>query len=125
MKSDRIVARAFVNRLMAALGGFAHVTADLEHQRDGRNHANSREDEADGTPLPGIQVISRQKGEPRPKERTGSSHQHQFGNRQNCGLHAPDSRRPWPLRLFRQPVGEWKSPWFRSENLIPAFCTSW
>jgi hypothetical protein len=65
---------------MAALGGFEHVTANLKHQWDGRNHANSREDEADGAPLPGIQVISGQKGEPRPKERTGSGHQHQFGN---------------------------------------------
>ena len=86
---------------MAALGGFAHVTANLKHQWDGRNHANSREDEADGAPLPGIQVISGQKGEPRPKERTGSGHQHQFGNRQNCSLHDLDSRRPWRLRLFR------------------------
>ena len=89
-----MVGRAFVNRFVVALGGFAHVTANLKHQRDGRNHANSREDEADGTPLPGIQVISDQKGEPRPKERTGSGHQHQLGNRQNCSLHDPDSRRP-------------------------------
>ena len=103
-----MVGRAFVNRFVVALGGFAHVTANLKHQRHGRNHANSREDEADGTPLPGIQVISGQKGEPRPKERTGSGHQHQLGNRQNCSLHDPDSRRPWRLRLFRRAGGRMK-----------------
>ena len=81
--------------------------------------------EADGTPLPGIQVISGQKGEPRSKERTGSGHQHQLGNRQNCSLDDPESRRPWRLRLFRWTAGSMKVPWFRSENLIPAFCTSW
>ena len=57
-----MVGRAFVSRFVVALGDFAHVTANLKHQRDGRNHANSREGEADGTPLPGIQVISDQKG---------------------------------------------------------------
>jgi hypothetical protein len=77
------------------------VTANLKRQRDGRNHTNRREDEADDTPLPGIQVISGQKGEPGPKECTGSGYQHQLGNRQNCSLHDPDSRRPWRLRLFR------------------------
>ena len=96
-----MVGHAFVNRFVVALGRFAHVTANLKHQWDSRNHANSREDKADGAPLPGIQVISGQKAQPRPKERTGSGHQHQLGNRQNCSLHDPDSRRPWRLRLFR------------------------
>ena len=93
-----MVGRDFVNR---PLGGIAHVTANLKRQRDGRNHANRREDEANGTPLPSVQVISGQKCEPRPKERTGPGYQHQLGNRQNCSLHDPDSRRPWRLRLFR------------------------
>ena len=96
-----MIGRAFVSRFVVALGGIAHVTANLEQQGDGRNHANSREDEADGTPLPGIQMVSDQKGEPSPKERTGASHQHQLGNRQNCSLHDPDSRRSGRLRLFR------------------------
>ena len=33
-------------------------------------------------PLPGTQAIRNQKGEPRPKERTGPATQHQLGNRQ-------------------------------------------
>jgi len=78
-----------------------HVTANLEQQRDGRNHTNSREDKADGSPLPGLQMFSEQKGEPRPKNSTGSGHQHQLGNCQNCSLHDPDSRRPCRPRLFR------------------------
>jgi len=59
---------------MAALGRIAHVTANLKHQWDGRNHANSREDEADSAALSGIQMIGDQKGKPCPKERTSSSH---------------------------------------------------
>jgi len=51
---------SFVNRVVIALGGIVHVTANLEQQRDGRNHTNSREDKADGSPLPGLQMFSEQ-----------------------------------------------------------------
>ena len=62
-----MVGHAFVNRFVVALGRFAHVTANLKHQWDSRNHANSREDKADGTPLPGIQVISDRRPSPAPR----------------------------------------------------------
>ena len=39
-----MVGHAFVDRFGIALAGIAHVTANLKHQRDGRNQANSRED---------------------------------------------------------------------------------